>query len=75
MQERYRLAKLSAEKFGMSSIPILVDPMDNNANIAFGAWPERLYILQDKEVVFKGGPGPYGYDLDAIEAWLTKNVK
>jgi len=58
----------------MSTVPILVDTMDNNANIAFDAWPERLYVLRDNKVAFKGGPGPFGYDIDALEEWLTKNI-
>jgi len=75
LEERYRLAKLSVEKFGMSSVPVLVDPMHNNANIAYDAWPERLFVLHKDKVAFKGGPGPFGYDIDALEAWLTKNTK
>jgi len=74
LEQRLKLAQVSAEKFGMSTVPILVDTMDNNANIAFDAWPERLYVLRDNKVAFKGGPGPFGYDIDTLEEWLTKNI-
>jgi len=75
LAERYKLASLSAEKFGFTTIPVLVDPMDNNVNKTFAAWPERLYVIEKGKIAYKGGPGPFGYDIDSLEAWLSKNVK
>jgi len=74
LEQRMKLARVSMEQFGMSSVPVLVDLMDNNANSAFAGWPERLYVLRENKVAFKGGPGPFGYDIDALEKWMTHNV-
>lgn len=56
-------------------IPILVDGMDDAAERAFNAWPERLYVL-DKEgkVVYKGGKGPYGFAPDALDEFLARQL-
>lgn len=54
------------------SFPIetVVDTIANEANFAYDAWPERLYIVVDGVVVFKGGPGPFFYRLDEVMTWL-----
>lgn len=58
------------------SIPILVEEMDNNTDEAYGAAPERLYLIgADGRVAYQGGAGPHFFDLDeweqAIEACLA----
>lgn len=54
-------------------IPILVDGMDDGAERAFNAWPERLYVLsREGAVIYKGGKGPYGFDPDALEEFLQR---
>ncbi len=40
---------------------MVVDTMENSSNSAYGAYFERLYILQDEKVVYQGGRGPEGY--------------
>jgi len=59
----------------MSHVPILVDLMDNNANVAFSAWPERLYVLRDNKIVYKGGVGPFCYDIDELGTWMANNIQ
>jgi type I thyroxine 5'-deiodinase len=54
-------------------IPLVVDPIDNRANAAFAAWPERLYVIDERgKIVYKGKPGPFGYHPEEVEAWLKK---
>ena len=54
------------------SIPILLDTADNQADIAFSAWPERLYVLSPAgQIVYKGGKGPYKFDVEEMKAFLT----
>lgn len=55
--------------------PIVVDEMSNKANIIYGGFYERLYILLDDLVVYEGQRGPVGYDLHEMERWLDDNVK
>jgi len=52
---------------------ILVDPMDDRANIAYAALPERLYVVQDGRVIYQGGLGPFDYKISDVEAFLAKN--
>lgn len=44
------------------------------ANIAYGALPIRLHVIQDGKVVYEGGPGPMGYDMKDVRRWLEKNL-
>ena len=57
------------------SCPILVDDMTNEANIAYGALPERLYIIYNGKVVYVGGHGPYNYSLDDMKKSLDKILR
>ena len=57
------------------ALPLLVDPIDNAADAAFAAWPERLYVIDGQgRVAFKGQPGPFGYHPEEVEAWLQQHV-
>ena len=35
----------------------VVDDMDDSARLAFDAWPERLYVVEDGVVSFRGDEG------------------
>ena len=53
------------------SLPALMDTLDNQADIAFNAWPERLYALSPTgQIVYQGGKGPYGFDPEELAAFL-----
>ena len=74
-QEREQVAQTCSLDLHMS-IPILVEEMDNNIDEAYGAAPERLYIIgADGRVAYQGGAGPHFFNLDeweqAIEVCLT----
>ena len=54
-------------------LPVIVEEMDNAIDEAYGAAPERLYLVDiDGRVAYHGGAGPHFFDLDewerAIEA-------
>jgi hypothetical protein len=43
-------------------VPVAIDAMDNRADQAYAAWPERIYILgAGGRVLYKGGMGPFGF--------------
>ena len=48
----------------------MVDTMDDEATKAYGAFPERLFIIQQGKIVYEGGMGPYNYDLEEVKNWL-----
>ena len=61
------------------SITILVEEMDNAIDEAYGAAPERLYLIgKDGRVAYHGGAGPHFFDLDELEEaiqGMEANVK
>ena len=65
----------AAEKLKQSSgcpVPIMVDMWDNQATEAYGAFPERLFIIQHGEIMYEGGMGPYNYVLPEVQDWLEE---
>ncbi len=57
------------------SVPILVEEMDNAIDEAYGAAPERLYLIgRDGRVSYHGGAGPFFFDLDAWERAIESSV-
>jgi len=76
MEERVEAADTLREKAGdtLKGCPILVDQMDDRANLAYAALPERLYVLQDGKITFEGGVGPYFYNIDEVDTFLAKSV-
>lgn len=55
--------------------PLLLDGMDNAVDNAYGAWPERLYVIgQGGTVLYQGGKGPYGFDPEELERFLVETL-
>ena len=57
-------------------LPIIIEEMDNAIDEAYGAAPERLYLVGvDGKVAYQGGAGPHFFNLDewerAIEAYVA----
>ena len=58
------------------SIPVLVEEMDNAIDEAYGAAPERLYLIGvDGSVAYHGGAGPHFFDLDTWEQAIAASVR
>jgi len=74
MEARVDAARTLREEAGskLAGCTILVDPMDDRANLAYAALPERLYVILDGKVVFVGGAGPHLYDVKAVDNFLSK---
>ena len=52
-------------------VPVLVEEMNNNVDEAYGAAPERLYLIDvDGKVAYHGRAGPHFFDLDEWEEAL-----
>lgn len=54
-------------------VKIYVDSMENVAEKAYSAWPERLYVISSdrKTVLYRGETGPEGYRVDLLELFLS----
>lgn len=43
-------------------IPVLLDDVDDAVALAYGGWPDRLYLIgRDGRVAFQGEVGPVGF--------------
>ncbi|XP_046861292.1 thyroxine 5-deiodinase-like [Xenia sp. Carnegie-2017] len=62
----------AAQKLQELNLPcqIMVDTMDDNANVAYGALPERLYAIEEGKVAYVGGQGPMNSSMKAARDWL-----
>lgn len=49
-------------------LPIIIEEMNNAVDEAYGAAPERLYLVDvDGKVAYHGGAGPHFFNLDEWE--------
>jgi len=70
--ERARVAQ-TCQKGLKISIPMLIDNMDNAVGLAYGAWPDRLYVIdKNGKVFYKGDMGPRGFKPTEMEQALDK---
>ena len=46
--------------------------MDDRANHAFAALPERIYVVLDGRIAYQGGLGPFDYKIEEVEEYLSK---
>jgi hypothetical protein len=72
-----RLANLrKVMKLGGLTMPAVIDDDEGSVQRAYTAWPDRLYVVGvDGKIGYKGGPGPSGFRVPELEAWLKANVK
>ena len=69
-EERVAIARDFAERYRYP-IELVVDPIENPADAVYAGWPERLYVIDAQGTIrFKGELGPFGFDPEAVEAWL-----
>ena len=76
IEERNKVAAKACTMLKIK-LPCLVDGMDDAANKAYGAWPDRIYIVdREGKIAVAGGQGPGGFppSVNAARAWLEKNL-
>ena len=72
LEQRVAIAKDFVER-QKYPLPFGIDDMNNAADLAYSAWPERLYVIDEHgRIAYAGGMGPFNYDPQEIRAWLTK---
>ncbi|RMG11736.1 MAG: hypothetical protein D6731_15075 [Planctomycetota bacterium] len=70
--ERVGVASTCREALGLE-LPVLVDGLEDTVARDYGAWPDRLYVVdRGGRVAYRGGPGPRGFDPVAWEAAIAK---
>ncbi|KAL6087478.1 hypothetical protein STEG23_017943 [Scotinomys teguina] len=46
--------------------------MANSSSSAYGAYFERLYVIQSGTIMYQGGRGPDGYQVSELRTWLER---
>jgi hypothetical protein len=55
------------------SIPTLLDGMTNDVDLKYAALPDRLYLIgADGRIVYRSGPGPWGFKPDELEVAIKE---
>ena len=63
-EEREEVAQICSLDLHFA-LPVLIEEMDYAIDEAYGAAPERLYLIgADGRVAYQGGAGPHFFDLD-----------
>ena len=73
-EERRQAARILVERLKYD-MPVAIDSMENKAESAYAAWPERLYVVAaGGRIVYRGGLGPFGFDPEEMEKALAGHL-
>jgi len=72
-EERLDLANAYIKKVNFTT-PLVVDVIEDTCASLYAAWPERLYVIKNGIVAYKGGTGPYNYSPNELSEWLRQHV-
>uniref|UniRef100_A0A4W4EFV0 Iodothyronine deiodinase n=1 Tax=Electrophorus electricus TaxID=8005 RepID=A0A4W4EFV0_ELEEL len=72
LEDRLKAAKLMNQE--VPGCLIVADSMDNSSNAAYGAYFDRLYILQEGKIVYQGGRGPERYRISELKNCYLHSV-
>ncbi len=76
LDERSNVAAVCMTKLALAPMPALVDDLKDSANKAYSAWPDRLYLVgRDGRIAYHGGPGPFQFSPDELEAAIAKELQ
>jgi type I thyroxine 5'-deiodinase len=67
--------QMIADLDGKIKCPVLVDAMNNEAMNAYGARPERMYIILDGKIAYQGARGPMYNDMAEFKQHLEELCK
>lgn len=71
LEERLGIARTFVERNPMPW-PLVVDTMDDLANLKYDAIPERLVVIEDGKVTFATARGPAGYKPERLQEFLQQ---
>jgi hypothetical protein len=56
-------------------IPVLLDDVDDEVALAYGGWPDRLYLIgRDGRIAFQGEEGPFGFEPAGLAAAIDAEL-
>lgn len=72
--ERSKVAATCAIRLSIR-MPVVVDRVDDEIARAYGALPDRLYLVgKGGRVAFRGESGPFGFKPEALEAAIERDL-
>ena len=74
IEERFAAAKM-LKNDPHFEFDLVVDTMQDEANFAYGAIPERMAIVYNSQVKYIGGIGPYYFDFDEMKGYALKIIR
>ena len=71
LEQRVAIANDFTKRFKYT-MPFGIDDMSNAADLAYSAWPERIYIIDESgHIAYRGGMGPFNYKPEEARGWLA----
>uniref|UniRef100_A0A803ST90 Iodothyronine deiodinase n=2 Tax=Anolis carolinensis TaxID=28377 RepID=A0A803ST90_ANOCA len=70
LHDRMQAAEILLKQYPLCSV--VMDTMENLSSSTYAALPERLYVLQGGNIVYKGGVGPWNYNPQEVREVLEK---
>jgi hypothetical protein len=71
LEQRIAIANDFTKRFKFT-LPFGIDDMSNAADLAYSAWPERIYIIDESgHIAYRGGMGPFHYKPEEARDWLA----
>jgi hypothetical protein len=71
LEQRVTIANDFIKRFKFT-LPFGIDDMSNAADLAYSAWPERFYIIDESgRIAYRGGMGPFNYNPAEVREWLA----
>ena len=71
LEERRKMVEVLVDRLKYR-LPVAIDGMDNPADKAYSAWPERIYLVgKGGRVLYAGEVGPFGFHPEAAEKALA----
>lgn len=73
--ERLAVAKTCLTKLELEPMPAVLDHVDDKVNHAYGAAPDRLYLVgKDGKIAYAGGRGPFGFRPAELEQAIREEL-
>lgn len=74
LAERRAAALAMIEHLGLE-MTVAVDGLDDAVAEIYGAWPERIYVIDARgRIAYQGGPGPMEFDPEEARAFLEQHL-
>jgi type I thyroxine 5'-deiodinase len=71
-EEKAGVARMCMTKLGIE-FPALIDDFQNSTELAYTAWPDRLYVVDTAgRIAYKARPGPFGFEPREVGAVLEQ---